>query len=103
MVEGLRLPHRTTQVAVKHGKQGRIMHNSRTPQGTLEHHHWQGLAGLVVDVRPEWKVGDVMDKLLMCQDLQGYPDLARTALTVALDPASKSPASIHFAAAGLSR
>lgn len=71
--------------------------------GTLERHHWQGLAGLVADVRPEWRVGEIMDKLLMCRDLQGYPDLARTALTAAMDPACKSPASIHFAAAGMSR
>ncbi len=80
-----------------------IMGTERPLGGTLDHHHWQGLAGLVSDVRPDWQVGEIMAKLLMCRDLQGYPDLARTALTVAMDPASKSPASIHFAAAGLSR
>jgi hypothetical protein len=79
------------------------MHNSRTPKGTLEHHHWQGLAGLVAAHRPDWHVADILAKLKMCDDLQTYPDLARTALTVAMDPASKSPASIHFAAAGISR
>ncbi|WP_306916840.1 hypothetical protein [Arthrobacter sp. V4I6] len=42
-----------------------------------------------------------MTKLTMCKDLQTYPDLARTALLVAMDPASKSPAAIHFAAAGM--
>lgn len=71
--------------------------------GTLKEHHWQALACLVADHRPEWEVHVILDKLLMCRDLQTYPDLARTALTAALDPASKSPASIHFAAAGLSR
>lgn len=77
------------------------MSNTRPLGGTLEHHHWQGLAGLVADHRPDWQVSDILDKLLMCQDLQGYPELARTALTVAMDPASKSPASIHFSAAGM--
>lgn len=77
------------------------MNTTRPLGGTLERHHWQGLAGLVADHRPDWRVSDILDKLLMCEDLQPYPDLARTALYVAMDPAAKSPASIHFAAAGM--
>lgn len=69
--------------------------------GALHHHHFQSLAGLVADLRPGWAVHDILDKLSMCADLQTFPDLARTALTVAMDPASKSPATIHFTAAGL--
>lgn len=76
-----------------------MMSTTRPLGGTLKHHHWQALACLVADHRPEWEVHVILDKLRMCEDLQTYPDLARTALCVAMDPAAKSPASIHFAAA----
>lgn len=68
---------------------------------TLERHHWQGLAGLVASHRPEWPVSEVMEKLWMCRNLESFPDLARTALAVAMDRKYTTPASIHFAAAGL--
>jgi len=67
----------------------------------LQRHHWQALAGLVVDQRPEWPVAEVIEKLWMVRDCQTFPELARTALAVAMDRRHKTPASIHFAATGV--
>lgn len=92
--------HHHQQVEL-HRVKGPKMHDAKAPGGPLKHHHWQALACLIADHRADWAVEDILDKLALCQELQSYPDLARTALTVALDPAHKTPAAIHFAAAGL--
>lgn len=68
---------------------------------TLARHHWQLLAALVVSHRPEWPMGAVLDKLWLSRNHQPFPELARIALTVALDPKHTSPAGIHFVAAGV--
>lgn len=79
------------------------MKNTRPQGGPLDHHHWQALACLIQDHRPGWAVEDILTKLLLCKDLLAYPDLARTALIVAMDPASGTPAAIYFMAAGMCR
>lgn len=68
---------------------------------TLERHHWQALACLIQDHRPDWAVEDILTKLMLCKGLLPYPDLARTALTVAMNPASGTPAAIYFATLGV--
>jgi hypothetical protein len=68
---------------------------------TLKRHHWQALACLIQDHRPDWAVEDILTKLMLCKSLLPYPDLARTALIVAMDPASGTPAAIYFAALGV--
>ena len=68
---------------------------------TLERHHWQALACLIQDHRPDWPVAVVIEKLWMVRDSQPFPDLARIALTVAMNPKYKTPATIHFAAVGM--
>ena len=79
------------------------MQHTTAPGGPLKHHHWQGLACLIADHRSDWNVTDIMGNLALAADLQSYPDLARTALMVAMDPAHKTPAAIHFAAAAHAR
>jgi hypothetical protein len=68
---------------------------------TLARHHWQLLATLVLSHRPEWDMDVVIEKLWLCRDMQPFPELARIALAVALDPQHTSPAGIHFVAAGV--
>jgi hypothetical protein len=68
---------------------------------TLQRHHWQELACMVASHRPDWPVSEVIEKLWMCRNLQSFPELAQMALTVALDAKYKTPATIHFAAAGV--
>ena len=79
------------------------MQHTTAPGGPLKHHHWQALACLIADHRADWAVDDILAKLTLCADLQPFPDLARTALTVAMDPAYRTPAAIHFAAAAHAR
>jgi hypothetical protein len=68
---------------------------------TLQRHHWQELACMVSSHRPEWPVSEVIEKLWLSRNLQPFPELARIALTVAMDPRHTSPAGIHFVAAGV--
>jgi hypothetical protein len=68
---------------------------------TLQRHHWQHLASMVYSLRPEWAVSEIIEKLWLCRNMQTFPELARIALAVALDPRHTSPAGIHFVAAGV--
>ena len=77
------------------------MQHTTAPGGPLMHHHWQGLACLIADHRADWPVDEILSKLILCAGLQSYPDLARTALSVAMNPACKTPAAILFAASGI--
>ncbi len=67
----------------------------------LQRHHWQGLACLVSDHRPEWPVADIIESLWLARHSQTFPQLASTALTVAMDPKYKTPGTIHLAATGV--
>jgi len=67
----------------------------------LQRHHWQGLAGLVCDHRPEWPVSEVIESLWLCRNKQTFPQLAQTALAIAMDPKYKTPAAIHMSAMGM--
>lgn len=68
---------------------------------TLKRHHWQELACMVASHRPEWPVSEIIEELWSSRNHQPFPELAQTALSVALDPKYNTPASIHFAASGI--
>ncbi|MFW0773554.1 hypothetical protein ACLRGI_10335 [Paenarthrobacter nitroguajacolicus] len=77
-----------------------------SPYGTeahaeLQRHHWQALANLVCGHRPDWPISDVIENLWDSRNKQSFPDLARTALMAAMNPANSAPVSIYFAAAGV--
>jgi hypothetical protein len=98
----------TVEIEIQPTRRNPKMFNISMPQRPsirtgVQYHHWQGLACLIQDHRPDWAVEDILAKLLLCEDLQTYPDLAGTALLVAMNPDSATPAAIHFAAASMTR
>lgn len=93
--------HIIIKAVMSNGYVGLSMEQVTALGASLKHHHWQGLACLIADHRTDWPVEDILAKLLLCAGLQSYPDLARTALSVAMNPAYKTPAAILFAASGI--
>ena len=67
----------------------------------LQRHHWQALASLVCGHRPDWPISEVVENLWDSRNKQSFPDLARTALAAAMNPANSAPVAIYFAAAGI--
>lgn len=86
-------------------EQGDYVMDVQNPYATatdpsLERHHWQNLAGVVVSFRADWSIVTVAEKLFACRNVLPFPELARVGIAAALDPRCKTPTSIITAATG---
>lgn len=67
----------------------------------IQRHQWQALGCMVSSFRPDWDLEDIMQSLWDARDKQTFPELAQTALAVAMDPSWIAPCAIYFVAAGV--
>lgn len=67
----------------------------------LQRHHWQALASEVNDFRPEWPISEIINTLWRCRGRASFPELTKTALTVAMSPKCKTPGALDLVLSGL--